>query len=356
VQPGGKQRRGRARTAVRHQPDSGVVALQQAPRIGRRSRRTRAKAVAPPRPQDGVLTAPAAIAPVMAMLGDRRENRPGNEKSVSRTRILARRRAVLFADQQLHAGMFNRPSGIVALLTDFGGSDPYVGLMKGMLLREHPRAVIVDLLHDVPSQDVALGGFFLRAARGRFPPGTIFVAIVDPGVGNQRGALCAYGHGCFWLGPDNGVLGEVLDADSDVRMVDLEHLGLVAHSRTFHGRDMFAPLAGALAAGRYGFSSIGPRVHKPARVPSLIAGAHRIVHVDNHGNLVTNVPAVAIASVRAVRVAGRSVPLRGNYADAAPGDLVSLVNSYDLVEVAENEGSAAATLAVGRGATIGLET
>ncbi|MEC7584630.1 MAG: SAM-dependent chlorinase/fluorinase [Planctomycetota bacterium] len=248
-----------------------------------------------------------------------------------------------------------RPSGVVALLSDLGATDPYVGMMKGMLLRAHPRSVIIDLLHDVPSQDVALGGFFMRAAIGRFPPGTIHLGVVDPGAGTGQAVLCAYAHGCFWIAPDNGLLGEVVDGDAEVRLVDLEHLGLTAQSRTFHGRDVFGPLAGMLASGRCGFTSLGPRTYEIRRVPSLLEGKHRVVHVDNHGNLVTNVSAVAIASVRGLRVAGRLVPLRGTYADAAPGDLVALVNSYDLVEIGENEGRAAVTLAIGRGAPIELQ-
>lgn len=251
--------------------------------------------------------------------------------------------------------MIPRPCGIVALLTDFGARDPYVGLTKGMVLRSHPKAMLVDLVHDIPPQDLALAAFFLRAAVDRFPPGTIFLAVVDPGVGTARRAVCGLAHGCFWIGPDNGVLGEVLAADSEVRAIDFEHLGLHASSRTFHGRDVFAPFAGSLAAGRFGFTAVGPRAGELVRVPPMTTGTPRVVHVDTYGNLVTNVPATAIANVRAVRIAGRSVPLRGTYGDAAPGSLVCLVNSYDLVEVAENQGSAAATLAAGRGAPVVLE-
>jgi S-adenosylmethionine hydrolase len=253
--------------------------------------------------------------------------------------------------------MLPRPSGIVVLLTDFSARDPYVGLMKGMVLRGHARAQIVDLSHDVSAQDIALGAFFLRAAVGRFPQGTVFVAVVDPGVGGSRRALCALAHDCYWLGPDNGVLGEVLaEGDVQLRAIDTSHLGVQPVSRTFHGRDVFAPVAGGLAGGRVGFSAVGPRCADPVAVEPLVAGPPRVVHVDAFGNLVTNVTATAIANVRSVRVGGRSVPVRGTYADAAPGSLLSLINSYDLLEIAENHGSAAATLGVGRGAAVVLET
>ena len=254
--------------------------------------------------------------------------------------------------------MLPRPSGLVVLLTDFGASDPYVGLMKGMVLRAHGKAQIIDLSHDVSAQDIALGAFFLRAAVGRFPPGTVFAAVVDPGVGTARRGLCALAHDCYWLGPDNGILGEVLTGiDPHVlRAIDTAHLGVQAVSRTFHGRDVFAPVAGGLAGGRFGFTAVGPRCADPVTVEPLVTGAPRVVHVDSFGNLLTNVAATAIANVRSVRVAGRSVPVRGTYADAAPGSLLSLINSYDLLEIAENHGSAAATLGVGRGTAVVLET
>jgi len=253
--------------------------------------------------------------------------------------------------------MLPRPSGTVVLLTDFGTRDPYVGQMKGMVLRSHPKAVLVDLSHDVPPQDVALGAFFLRSAVGRFPPGSIVVGVVDPGVGTDRRVLCGCRHALYWIAPDNGLLGEVLSlpGDGELRAVDQAHLGLPRPSRTFHGRDLLAPLAGNLAAGRYGFSSIGPRIDDPVQLRPFAAGARRVVHVDHYGNLLTNVTAAAAAGARAVRIAGRRVPIGGRYADAERGEPLALVNSYDLLEIAVNLGSAAATLCAGLGAEIELE-
>lgn len=254
--------------------------------------------------------------------------------------------------------MIPRPSGIVVLLTDFGSRDPYVGLMKGMVLRSHPRATLVDLTHEVPPQDIALGSFLLRSAIDRFPTGTIVVAVVDPGVGTPRRSVCGVRHGLYWIAPDNGLLGDVWTqpSEGELRAMDLEHLGLRATSRTFHGRDVFAPLAGNLASGRVGFSSVGPRIDDLVHLPPLDANQPRVIHVDTYGNLVTNVPFHAIARVRSVHVAGRSVPIRGTYGEAPKGSLLALVNSYDLLEIAENQGSAAATLGIGRGAAITLET
>ncbi|MEI6128628.1 MAG: SAM-dependent chlorinase/fluorinase [Planctomycetota bacterium] len=254
--------------------------------------------------------------------------------------------------------MSPRPSGIVVLLTDFGTRDPYVGLMKGMVLKNQPSATLVDLTHDVPPQDVAVGAFLLRSAIDRFPTGSIVLAVVDPGVFTTRRILCGVRHGMYWIAPDNGLLGEVwaLPGTGELRQVDLIHLGFCFTSRTFHGRDVLAPLAGNLAAGRVGFTSVGPRVEDPVVLPLLDSGSPRVVFVDAYGNLVTNVPASAIARVRSVQIAGRSMPIRGTYGEVAKGSLLALINSYDLLEIAENQGSAANTLGLGCGAEVTLET
>lgn len=248
-----------------------------------------------------------------------------------------------------------RPSGIVALLTDFGLDDPYVGVMKGALLAAHRKAVIVDLCHRVPPQDVAAGAFMLAAAIGRFPGGTVHVAVVDPGVGSSRRLLAASAHDAFWLAPDNGLLAPVLARDprAEVRRIDVGSLGLEPESRTFHGRDLFAPVAGWLCGGRYGFLALGPRIADPVDL-EVAEGGPRVVYEDGFGNLVTSVAAAELAGVRAVRVADREVALRATYADVGQGELVALVGSFGLLEIAENRGSAARTLGTGRGAAVEL--
>jgi S-adenosyl-L-methionine hydrolase (adenosine-forming) len=252
--------------------------------------------------------------------------------------------------------MLPRPNGVVTLLTDYGLRDPYVGILKGAMLRSSPKVQWVDICHDVPAHDLATGSFLLHTLIGRFPSGTVHLAVVDPGVGTARRLLAVAAHDCYWLAPDNGLLAPMLagDAAIDVRAIDVEHLGLHAESRTFHGRDLLGPVAAWLAAGRYGFSALGPRVHDPVRTEDLFAGAQRVVHVDRFGNLVTNVEATAFAGARGLRIAGRDLPQHATYGEVAPGELLAYVGSFGLVEVARNGGSAAALLEVGRGASVEL--
>jgi S-adenosyl-L-methionine hydrolase (adenosine-forming) len=252
--------------------------------------------------------------------------------------------------------MFPRPSGIVTLLSDFGSRDPYVGVMRGVVLRHNPKVVLADLGHEVPAQDVAAGAFWLLAVVGRFPSGTVHTAVVDPGVGTARRLLVAAAHDAYWIAPDNGLLTHVLagEAAAEVRAIDLEHLNVRPQSRTFHGRDVMAPVAGWLSGGRYGFSALGPRVTDPVSLPALHGGEPRVVHEDGFGNLVTNVPAAALEGCTGVALGGREIPLRQTYADVPAGSLLALVGSYGLLEIAMNCGSAAKVLGVGREALVEL--
>lgn len=249
--------------------------------------------------------------------------------------------------------MLPRPSGIVTLLTDFGPVDPYVGVMKGALLRAAAKVQIVDVGHAVPPHDIDAGAFHCMALIGRFPTGTVHVAVVDPGVGTDRRLLAVAAHDCYWLAPDNGLLAAVLagDAATDVRAIDAGHLGLAPESRTFDGRDLLAPVAAWLATGRYGFSALGPRVPDPLPGRDPCAGAPRVVHVDHFGNLVTNLRGGEGA---ALRIAGRTIPLCATYGDVGRGELLAYVGSFGLVEVARNGGSAAQALEVGCGAPVEL--
>jgi hypothetical protein len=256
-----------------------------------------------------------------------------------------------------------KPSRIVTLLTDFGQQDAYVGVMKGVLYSHAAELrAVVDLTHDIEPQDVHAAAFQLMHAWRWFPEGTVHVAVVDPGVGSERAVLMARDEGHVFLAPDNGLLGPVLSADAEVRALDVERFGLPERSRTFHGRDVFAPAAAAIAQG-LDPSETGPPTELTARA-SLPAArrqddgwAGEVVLVDRFGNLISNVPADAIAGDPAswtVRIRGRSLPVRSAYAEGGPGELLALADSFGRLEVAQRDGNAAAALVCGRGEPLTL--
>lgn len=251
---------------------------------------------------------------------------------------------------------------LVTLLTDFGATDPFVGIMKGVMLREEPRLSIVDISHGVGAQDIDAAGFILAHSFGWFPEGSVHVAVVDPGVGGPRAALVANASGHTFVAPDNGLLSQVLagDAAATVRRADLELLGLRPPSRTFHGRDVFAPLGAWLAAGKRELAELGA-LHAPVlreaprslRTSRGVTG--QIVLVDHFGNLISNVAGSELGAGAApsrVELAGRSLRVVGTYAEAEMGECVGLLSSFGTLEIAERNGSAARALGLGAGARI----
>jgi S-adenosylmethionine hydrolase len=252
---------------------------------------------------------------------------------------------------------------VVALLTDFGLRDHYVGTMKAVVLAICPEATLVDISHDVPAHDVLSGALQLGAAFKYFPTGTIFLAVVDPGVGSTRRAIAAEAGGYFLVGPDNGVFSVVLDEVPIERVVELSdpRYWRAAVSRTFEGRDRFAPAAGWLAMG-VPVSDLGrpagpvQRIHVP-RVQSVGQGLEgEVLWVDRFGNLVTNVDRTAwdrlATGPLAVEVAGRVIPFVSSYSEVSPGELCVLFGSTDRLEIAANGTSAAAKLSLERGAPV----
>jgi len=249
------------------------------------------------------------------------------------------------------------PSGVVALLTDFGAQDPYVGLLKGMLLGRAPRAVLVDLTHAVPPQDVRRGAWFLLHARPYFPAGTVFLCVVDPGVGSARSLLLAFDGGQAFAGPDNGLLVPALSPAAKVF-----ELRDRPASATFHGRDILAPAVGELVAGTAPEELGTPRT-RPL-VPLALPRAERrgegllaaeVLFADHYGNLVLSASESDLAGGAAlwrVEVAGRELPFARTYADVEPGELVALVDSYAALEIAVRDGSASERLGLRPGAQL----
>lgn len=246
-------------------------------------------------------------------------------------------------------------SGIVALMTDFGVADPYVGIMKGVMLARHPNLALVDLTHGVPPQNVALAGFWLERSARFTGRGAVHLVVVDPGVGTERRAVAARAGGQYFVGPDNGVWEPLRRRapDFQARAVEPEAVpGAVLRSATFHGRDLFAPLAAELAANAVDFGALGPEIDP---VPGRLLGAVRdgavlhgsVVHVDHFGNLITDIGEELLAGQSwSIVVGGVELPLARTYAEVAEGALVALVNSYATVEVAVRDGNAAERLGV----------
>jgi S-adenosylmethionine hydrolase len=255
-------------------------------------------------------------------------------------------------------------SGVITVTTDFGHRGPFVGVMKGVIVQRFAAARIIDLTHEAQVHWPVEAGFWVARSYHYFPRGSVHLAVVDPGVGTDRSVLLALGDGHAFLAPDNGLLGEVIErTGAEVRrlpaaVIDRHRLDDI--SATFHGRDIFAPLAAALAAG-----TLDPRTcGDPGAdyVPSVVEPAswrggtlHGVVITSDHfGNLITNIAAEELARLQApvVQAGGHDIPVRRTYGDAGPGDLLALVNSFGVLEVARAEQNAAEFLGLGRGAPV----
>ncbi len=257
------------------------------------------------------------------------------------------------------------PSGVVTLTTDFGHKDPFVGVMKGRLVGRFPTVVAIDLTHEILAHWPAEAGFWLARSFRYFPRGTVHVAVVDPGVGSARDIAVIEAEGHLFLAPDNGLLAAVVEGveTATLRRVEsrvLERIGIGVPSATFHGRDLFAPLAAEVAAGRLAPHVLGPEVPEliPGWLEDPVVGASQVagsvVTVDHFGNLISNIDARHLRHLNhpAVRVGGRELPLRRTYSDVRPGEYLALVNSFGVVEVARAERSAAEGLGLERGAPV----
>ena len=241
---------------------------------------------------------------------------------------------------------------LITLTTDFGYTDPFVGIMKGVICGINPQARIVDLSHGIPAQNIMAAALVLRQSAQYFPRGTIHVAVVDPGVGSARRPLLVELEGSYFIGPDNGVLSLVMEAKRPTRIVHLSNPSyqLRPTSATFHGRDIFAPTAAYLSRGTapeaFGETTddfaklIWPTVLK---TETTIRG--EIVYIDGFGNLFTNIGADDLKELSGhrLRITLRDLSILGlaaNYAAVEPDKYVALINSWGLLEIAICKGSA----------------
>jgi S-adenosylmethionine hydrolase len=242
----------------------------------------------------------------------------------------------------------------ITLLTDFGTRDGFVGAVKGVLASLAPEALVEDVAHDLPRGDVGAAARALARYWSRHPAGTVHLVVVDPGVGTARRALACASAGRFLVGPDNGVLTPAL-RDQAGRCVRLDARLSPSTSATFHGRDVFAPAAAALASG-VALDELGEAVGdplllaEPGPVRTARGGEGVVVAVDHFGNLTTNLPGGWGAPGDVVELAGRRVELLRTYGDAPAGGALALVDSEGRIEIAVRDGSAARLLGVAEGA------
>jgi S-adenosyl-L-methionine hydrolase (adenosine-forming) len=247
----------------------------------------------------------------------------------------------------------------ITLLTDFGTADGYVAAMKGVIASIAPSVIVDDATHDIPPGDVAAAAWALAAYWRIYPPDTVHVAVVDPGVGSDRTALAMLADERILVGPDNGIFTHVLHEAGTVSAVSITEPAFMRDvvSATFHGRDVFAPAAAHLAA-RAPLDRLGPPVEAPLRLP-LPAPAREhervrgvVAHVDRFGNLITNIPAAWLEPGARVRIADVDVPTARTYTEVESGALLALEGSRGVVEVSVRDGRADAVLGVGVGAAV----
>jgi S-adenosylmethionine hydrolase len=272
--------------------------------------------------------------------------------------------AVRVHELRSSARQASAPTPLVSFVSDFGHQDWFVGVVHGVVLEISPRARIVDLTHEIPPGQVERAAFVLEAACPDLPAGTVNLAVVDPGVGTARRALAVRARGQLFVGPDNGILEWALsDPGAEVHALTAERWFRHPVSRTFHGRDVFAPVAAHLANG-VPLDDFGPRVADPVRSPRAPVRAHdgdllgRVMFVDRFGNALTNLTAASLAaafpgvSEEALEVQIGSRHIRGlarSYGDAAIGTLVAIVGSSGRLEIAQVGGDAATRFGFGEG-------
>ncbi len=257
------------------------------------------------------------------------------------------------------------PSGVVTLTSDFGLRDPFVGVMKGRILSAAPAVRVIDLTHEILAHWPAEAGFWLARSYRYFPAGTVHVAVVDPGVGTARDIAMVLAEGHLFLAPDNGLLADVVEQATSAQLWylgarGLASLGISKPSATFHGRDIFAPAAAALAAGHASAAQLGIRVDSlvPSWVDEASTGRDRVsgvvITIDHFGNLITNIAQASCAGfVDPIMHAGKlALPLRRTYGDVTPGDPIALFNSFGVIEIAVAERRAADVLGLSRGAPV----
>ena len=257
---------------------------------------------------------------------------------------------------------------VIALITDFGTADPYVGIVKGVIAGINPLAQCIDLTHEVPPQDVTTAAFLLASCYTDFPKGTLFLGVVDPGVGSDRKAIALKTQDYTFVGPDNGIFGLVIRKEKrDIVCHEILKLGRHARniSNTFHARDIFAPAAARLSLG-YDIETLGPVLSGPCpcKIPRPVVKDNEIIaeviHIDHFGNLITNLDKSTFPLYHTsdnnvtIQLLGNIVPFVKSYTDVPIGSPLALWGSSDFLEIAVNSGSAERLFNAKKGTSIHL--
>ena len=259
------------------------------------------------------------------------------------------------------------PSHLITLMTDFGTSDHYVGVMKGVVLNINPQIQIVDITHAIPPQDVHGAAFLIDSAYSYFPTGTIHVVVVDPGVGSSRRVIVCQTPTAYFVCPDNGLLTHILRNEEPICTVAVENSTyfLPQVSNTFHGRDIFAPVAAHLSRG-IPIGKLGSRVEQPVQLPvpkpqvTEKAVIGHVIWIDSFGNLVTNISRDILESLEqrddvVIRAGSAQIGhLNHSYAESPAGEALAIVGSFNRLEISINQGNAAQILGLKRGDVIAI--
>jgi S-adenosyl-L-methionine hydrolase (adenosine-forming) len=255
---------------------------------------------------------------------------------------------------------------IITLTTDFGDQDGFVGIMKGVIFKINPSVSIIDIAHHIPSGDIDAAAFVISHACSYFPQDSIHVVVVDPGVGSARRALAVEtGVGSFVV-PDNGILKYIFAKSDSLSVYALDKAKYFLHptSQTFHGRDVFAPVAAHLSQGTFA-KQMGSKIddYDRGKIPGIkksnagITG--EIIYIDHFGNLVSNIPAddVSRIEVKEIQIGAQKIQkLSSSYQEQAPGQVLAIIGSHGFLEIAVNAGHASQVLEVKKGDPIVIRT
>lgn len=245
-------------------------------------------------------------------------------------------------------------SGIITFLSDFGLDDAYVGIVKGVILSVFPRAIIIDITHNIKPQSISEASYLLFTSAPYFPPGTVHLAVVDPGVGTSRRPILVQTREQFLVGPDNGLFTDFINDDAKIFHLNRPEFFLNHISQTFHARDIFAPVSAHLASGvspeKMGEPISNPCLlnrPKPEIKPDRIIG--QVIHIDRFGDLITNIPQKLVPENAIIRIMGKEISgLSKNYCGPS-GTLLALIGSSGLLEISIASDSASLRLKAGVG-------